>query len=233
MAITSYNWSLDEYSITTPNLPFCEQSFVAQGASAIAHLPYIPSLLLGISYLSPGMCETLNPEFNPYAHDNRLFLWVQFAIQLFTSVNRAFLSEYISITLSYILLYNFFDLTTPTVSKHAIDSETVSLVIVLCASGFLTVGLVPVTLVGFIIAISVEFIIPGAFSLLTHKGRLILLYSFLTCVVSLLIETIMCNDDECPWHVIFNLLFWQMLGSVVDVVILSPRPGRLLLSETD
>ena len=238
MAITSYNWSLDESYVTTPTLPFYEKSFsvtpfLAQRASAIAHLPYVPSLLLGISYFSPEMCETLNPECISYAYDNRLFLWIQFALQLFTSVvsldATAFLSEEISIALSYILLYNFFNLTTPNVSKNAIDTQTVSLVIALCASGFLTVGLVPVMLIGFIIAISVELIIPGAFSLLTQKGRLILLYSFLTCVVSLLIENIGCVSDECPWHVIFNLLFWQVLGSVVDVVILSPRPGRFLI----
>ena len=238
MAITSYNWSLDESYVTTPTLPFYEKSFLvtpflAQRASAIAHLPYVPSLLLGISYFSPEMCETLNPECNSYAYDNRLFLWIQFALQLFTSVvsldTTAFLSEEISIALSYILLYNFFNQTTPNVSKNAIDTQTVSLVIALCASGFLTVGLVPVMLIGFINAISVELIIPGAFSLLTQRGRLILLYSFLTCVVSLLIETIGCVSDECPWHVIFNLLFWQVLGSVVDVVILSPRPGRFLI----
>jgi hypothetical protein len=179
------------------------------------------------------MCETLNPECNSYARDNRLFLWIQFALQLFTSVvsldTRAFLSDEISIALSYILLYNFFNLTTPNVSKNTIDTQSVSLVIALCASGFLAVGLLPVILVGFILAISVEFIIPGSFSLLTQKGRLILLYSFLTCMVSLLIETISCVSDDCPWHVVFNLLFWQVLGSVVDVVILTPRPGHLLL----
>jgi len=238
MAITSYNWSLDESYMTTQTLPFCENPFsvtpfMSQGASAIAHLPYIPSLLLGISYFSPEMCETLNPECNSYARDNRLFLWIQFALQLFTSVvsldTRAFLSDEISIALSYILLYNFFNMTTPNVSKNTIDTQSVSLVIALCASGFLTVGLLPVILVGFIVAISVEFIIPGSFSLLTQKGRLILLYSFLTCMASLLIETIGCVSDDCPWHVIFNLLFWQVLGSVVDVVILTPRPGHLLL----
>ena len=81
-----------------------------------------------------------------------------------------------------------------------------------------------------VIAIALEFIIPGAFSLLTTKGRLILLYSFLICAISIFIETIGCISQ---WHVVFDLLFWQVLGSVVDVVILSPRPGRFLLSETE
>ena len=247
MAITSYNWSLDESYLdilTTPNLAFCEKPFsvtpfMAQGASAIAHLPYVPSLLLGISYASPEMCATLNPECNSYARENILFLWIQFVLQLFTSVGghmipnpRAVLSQEISIALSFILLYNFFNLTTPNNSKNAVDSQTVSMVIALCVSGFLTVGLLPIMLVGFAVAVSIEFIIPGAFSLLTPNGRLVLFYSFLTCAVSLFIETIGCNwlfSDECPWHVVFDLLFWQVLGSAVDVVILSPRPGRFLL----
>ena len=244
MSLTTYERSLDESYVTTPNLPFCEKPFsvtpfMAQGASAIAHLPYVPALLLGISYASHEMCPTLNPDCYSYTHENRLFLWIQFALQLFTSVGghmipnpRVVLSQEISIALSFILLYNFFNLTTPQKSKSAIDSQTVSMVIALCVSGFLTVGLIPVMAVGFIIASTLEFIIPGAFSLLTPKGRLILLYSFLTCAVSLLIETIGCNwlfSDDCPWHVIFDILFWQVLGSAVDVVILSPRPGRFLL----
>ena len=235
MAITTYNWSLDESYTTTPNLPIYEKPFsvtpfVEKRSSAIAHLPYVPSLLLGISYASPEMCVTLDPECNSYAHENRLFLWIQFALQLFTSVGGQNLtdglSQQISIGLSFILLYNFFNLTTSNSSKSKVDSHIVSMVIALCVPGFLTIGLLPVMLVGFIVASSLEFIIPGAFSLLTPKGRLILLYSFLTYTVSLLIETIGCVSH---WHVVFDLLFWQVLGSVIDVMILSPRPGRFLL----
>ena len=246
MSLAAYELSLDGSYVEflkTPNLPFCEKPFsvtpfMAQGASAMAHLPYVPALLLGIGYASPEMCGTLNPECNSYAHENRLFLLIQFALQLFTSVSghmipnpRAVMSQEISIALSFILLYNFFNLTTPQKTRNMIDSQTVSMVIAVCVSGFLTVGLLPVIAVAFITAATLEYIIPGAFSLLTPKSRLILLYSFLTCAVSLLIETIGCNwlfSDECPWHIVFDLLFWQVLGSAVDVVILSPRPGRFL-----
>ena len=239
ISLSTYNWILDNLYTIPPNIPFYEKllsitSFMVNGTFTITHLPYIPSLFLGISYVSPEMCVTLDPECNSYAHENRLFLWIQFALQLFTSVGgpnmRAGLSQEISIGLSFILLYNFFNLTTSNSSKTKIDSHIVSMVIALCVPGFLTVGLLHVKLIGFVIAVALEFIIPGAFSLLTAKGRLILLYSFLICVISLLIETIGCVSH---WHVVFDLLFWQVLGSVVDIVILSPRPGRFLLSETE
>ena len=235
--------------ISTPNLPFCEKPFaitpyMAQGASAIAHLPYVPALFLGISYASPEMCDTLNPEFSEFASENRLFLWIQFALQLFTSVGghmipnpRAVFSQEISIALAFILLYNFFNLTTPQQSKQLIDAQTVSMIIAMSVAGFLAVGLMPIIFVGFAVAVSLELIVPNSFGLLTPDARLSLLYPFAACVGTLLIETIGCNwlmsnvSANCPWHVAFDILFWQVLASSVDVVILSPRPGRFITAE--
>jgi hypothetical protein len=176
-----------------------------------------------------------------YARENRLFMWVQFALQLFTSVGghmipnpRAVLSQEISIAISFILLYNFFNLTTPHRSKQLIDAETVSAVILIAVAGFLAVGLMPIIVIGFAVAISLEFVIPNAFGLLTPDARLALLYPFGACAVALLIETFGCNwlmqnvSSNCPWHVVFDILFWQVLASAVDVVVLSPRPGRFI-----
>lgn len=253
ISATTYNWVSENESYVeimyTPNLPFCEKPFaitpyIAQGASAIAHLPYVPALFLGISYASPEMCYTLNPECSEFAHENRLFLWVQFALQLFTSVGghmipnpRAVLSQEISIALAFILLYNFFNLTTPQKSKQLIDAKTVSMIIAMSVAGFLSVGLIPIIFVGFGVALSLELIVPDAFGLLTPDARLALLYPFAACVGTLLIETVGCNwlmsniSSTCPWHVAFDILFWQVLASSVDVVILSPRPGRFITNE--
>ena len=253
ISAATYNWFATNESyvdiIYTPNLPFCEKPFaitpyMAQGASAIAHLPYVPALFLGISYASPEMCDTLNPECSELAYENRLFLWIQFALQLFTSVGghmipnpRAVLSQEISIALAFILLYNFFNLTTPQKSKQLIDAKTVSMIIAMSVAGFLSVGLIPIIFVGFGVALSLELIIPDAFGLLTPDARLALLYPFGACVGTLLIETVGCNwlmsniSSSCPWHVAFDILFWQVLASSVDVVILSPRPGRFITTD--
>ena len=253
ISAATYNWFATNESYieiaSTPNLPFCEKPFaitpyMAQGASAIAHLPYVPALFLGISYASPEMCYTLNPECSEFAHENRLFLWVQFALQLFTSVGghmipnpRAVLSQEISIALAFILLYNFFNLTTPQKSKQLIDAKTVSMIIAMSVAGFLSVGLIPIIFVGFGVALSLELIVPDAFGLLTPDARLALLYPFAACVGTLLIETVGCNwlmsniSYTCPWHVAFDILFWQVLASSVDVVILSPRPGRFITND--
>ena len=235
--------------ISTPNLPFCEKPFaitpyMAQGASAIAHLPYVPALFLGISYASPEMCDTLNPECSEFARENRLFLWIQFALQLFTSVGghmipnpRAVLSQEISIALAMILLYNFFNLTTPQQSKQMIDAQSVSTIIAISVVGFLSVGLMPIIFIGFAVALSLELVVPNAFGLLTPDARLALLYPFIACIGTLLIETVGCSwlmdniSASCPWHVAFDILFWQVLASSVDVVILSPRPGRFITAE--
>ena len=250
ISAATYNWFDNNESYieiaSTLNLPFCEKPlaitpYMAQGASAIAHLPYIPALFLGISYASPEMCPTLNPTCSEYANENRLFLWIQFALQLFTSVGghmipnpRAVLSQEISIALAFILLYNFFNLTTPYRSKQLIDAKTVSMIIAMSVAGFLSVGLIPIIFVGFGVALSLELIVPNAFGLLTPDARLALLYPFGACVGTLMIETVGCNwlmanvSASCPWHVAFDILFWQVLASSVDVVILSPRPGRFI-----
>jgi hypothetical protein len=244
---SSYDY-LTEVALT-PNLPFCEKPFaitpyMAQGASAIAHLPYVPALFLGISYASPEMCDTLNPATNKYAIENRLFLWVQFTLQLFTSFSghvipnpRFMLSQEISIALAFILLYNFFNLTTPQQSKKYLDAQAVSMVIAISIGGFLAVGLMPIIFIGFAASLLLEMVIPNSFGLLTPDARLALLYPFCACVVTLLVENIGCDwlldniSPNYPWHVTFDILFWQVLGSSVDVVLLSPRPGRFITSD--
>jgi hypothetical protein len=73
-----------------------------------------------------------------------------------------------------------------------------------------------------------EFVVPNAFGLLTPDARLALLYPFGACIVTLLIDTLGRTSIIGSLHVAFDILFWQVLASSVDVVILSPRPGRFI-----
>jgi len=241
ISAATYNWfaTNDSYIdiVSTPEIYFFDESFVittysGNSAYAIANLPYIPAMFLGISYASPEMCDTLNPLRSEYANDNRLFLWIQFALQLFTSVvggnpDAAFSHE-ISAGLSFILLYNFFNLTTPEQSKQLIDAKTASMIIAMSVTGLLSAGLMPIIFIGFALALSMEFVVPNAFGLLTPDARLALLYPFGACIVTLLIESLGRTCNVRSLHVAFDILFWQVLASSVDVVILSPRPGRFI-----
>jgi len=204
-------------------------SYFTYGASTVSQLPYTPALLLGISYMSPEMCQTLDANLNSYASENRLFLWVQFALQSLMTVvsinpDVAWVKE-TSAALAFILLYNFFSLTTPVVSKNSIDSYTASCAIAICMFGLLSIQYIPVMLSGFIVAFSLEFTIPGAFNLLTPDGRLVLLKCLILSSAIMLLETINFIDKSSLG---FNLVFWQACGSVVDIIILSPRPGRFI-----
>jgi len=233
ISAATYNWfAMNESFASNPKLQlFAITPYVARSTSAIANLPYIPALFLGISYASPEMCDTLNPLRSEYANDNRLFLWIQFALQLFTSVGPnpcAAFNQEISTGLAFILLYNFFNLTTPNQSKQLIDAKAASIIIAMSVTGFLLVGLMPILFVGFALALSLELVVPNAFGLLTPDARLALLYPFGACVLTLLIESLGCTRNVCPLPVAFDILFWQVLASSVDVVILSPRPGRFI-----
>lgn len=237
ISAATYNWfAMNESFASNPKLQlFAITPYVVRSTSAIANLPYIPALFLGISYASPEMCDTLNPIRSEYANDNRLFLWIQFALQLFTSVvgcnpDSAF-SQEISTGLAFILLYNFFNLTTPHHSKQLIDAKATSIIIAMSVTGFLSAGLMPILFVGFALALSLELVVPNAFGLLTPDARLALLYPFGACVLTLLIDTLRCMGNVCPLPVAFDILFWQVLASSVDVVILSPRPGRYITIE--
>jgi hypothetical protein len=204
-------------------------SYFTYGASILSQLPYTPALLLGISYMSPEMCHTLDTNVNSYACENRLFLWVQFALQSLMTVviinpDVAWVRE-TSAALAFILLYNFFSLTTPIASKNSIDSYTASCAIAICMFGLLSIQYIPVMLSGFIVAFSLEFTIPGAFNLLTPDGRLVLLKCLILSSAIMLLETVNVIDNS---GLGFNLVFWQACGSVVDIIVLSPRPGRFI-----
>lgn len=224
-------------TLNTTSKTFCVNeltlySYMAEGAAIVAHLPYIPITFLGISYMSPEMCWTLNPSVNAYANENRLFLWVQFVLQSITtigSINPDIVCiKEISAALYLIMFYNFFNLTTPTSSKNSIDSYKISYVIAICMFGLFSIEYIPVMLSGFIVAVSLEFAIPGAFDLLTPDGRITLLYCLAISSTVMLVESIKYSEIM---GLGFNLIFWQVFSSVVDVIILSPRPGRFITAD--
>jgi len=230
----------------TPNLPFCEQPFamtpyMAQGASALAHMPYIPLFLLGVANACPGII----PAMDSPSHDVRGFLWSQTMLQLFTSVGghilpnpRMVMNQEISILLAFVCLFRLLELTTPSKSKELVNwrlCAAFGLSSVVC---YLTVGLMPVIFTCFIAAITMGTYVEGAFGLLTPRGNKVLLAIFLPTALVLVVESTSCEwlqtnvSSYIPWHLLFDVLFWQVLGSALDVIVISPRPGIFLLSDS-
>ena len=232
----------------TPNLPFCETPFamtpyMAQGASAMAHLPYVPILLLGIYYACPEIIPSFKSE---NSHKIKNLLWTQTVLQLFTSLGghmlpnpRAVLNQEISITIAFAFLYLFFDFTTSHKNMCAIDIRSFVCVVMISIIGYIKFGLMPIIFTLFTSAVSLSFVIKFAFGLLTPYSRTILLSIFIPTSVVLVIETIACEwllknvSYLLPWHLLFDILFWQVLGSAIDVIIVSPIPGRFMLEEEE
>lgn len=225
----------------TPNLPFCETPFamtpyMAQGASAMAHFPYVPLMLLGIFYASPDIV----PSFTgPNSNKIKNLLWVQTALQIFTSVGghmlpnpRMVLNQEISISLAFVFLYLFFDFTTT--DKWLIDFGAFASVTVISITGYLCFGIMPIIFTLFVVAVALSYMITNAFGLLTDYSSLLLLTIFIPTVIVLAVETVACDWLQSnisyllPYHLLFDILFWQVLGSAIDIIVISPIPGRFL-----
>lgn len=233
----------------TPNLPFCETPFavtpyMAQGASAMAHLPYVPVLLLAIGSVSPETIPALDNRINHRAHKIKHMLWIQTGLQTISSIGghmlpnpRVVMNQEISIAVAFLLLYSFFDLTTPKRSRCIVDFKAFAAVAAMSIFGYLWVGLMPVIFTVFAASLAMSYTIKDAFGLLTPYSKTTLLSVFLPTATVLAVETIACEwlltnvSYLLPWHLLFDILFWQVLGSTIDVIVISQVPGRFMIKD--
>jgi len=240
--VSFVKWYLS--SAMEPNLPFCETPFavspwMAQGASAIAHLPFVPSILLALGTFSPEFCPSLDknhPKFGKDVGAIRTMLWLQWWLQFYSSVGghmmpnpRVTANQEVCITLAFSLLFSLVKFTS--------DKEIISWKLALGLTFtpvvmYLTIGLMPVIFISFFSAMFVGSSFKGAFERLTPYARKCLLCTFVPTVAVLGIETFSCDllqkvSPLVPWHFAFDVLFWQVVGSALDLVIISP-PGRFL-----
>lgn len=232
----------------TPNLQFCETPFavtpyMAQGASAMAHLPYVPVLLLAIGSTSPGTIPALDNRINHRAHKIKHMFWIQTGLQVVTSVGhmlpnpRIIFIQELSISMSFLLLYSFFDLTTPKRSRCIVNFKAFAVVAAMSIVGYLRFGLMPVIFTVFAASLAMSYTIKDAFGLLTPYSRTTLLYIFVPTATVLAVETVACDwllanvSYLLPWHLLFDILFWQVLGSAIDVIVISPVPSRFMIKD--
>ena len=85
-----YELVLESYTANTSSIVLYTTSIQTDCSRFLAHLPYIPSFLLGVSYIYPDIIGSLNVDTYPDASLIRMFLWFQFLLQAFTSFGRVF-----------------------------------------------------------------------------------------------------------------------------------------------
>ncbi|GMI08981.1 hypothetical protein TrRE_jg3570 [Triparma retinervis] len=228
-----------------PNLPFCEAPFavspwMAQGASAIAHLPFVPSVLLALPTFAPDLMPSMDPNHPKYGRDVkaiRTMLWLQWWLQFYSSIGghmmpnpRVTANQEVCITLAFSLLFALVKFTSDEeiLSWKLALGLTVTPIIM-----YLTIGLMPVVFLSFFSAMFVGTQFKGAFERLTPHAEKCLLWTFVPTIAVLAVETFACDllqnhvSQKFPWHFAFDVLFWQVVGSALDVVIISP-PGKFL-----
>jgi len=145
------------------------------------------------------------------------------------------MNQEISIAIAFFLLYSFFDITTPEKTRRVIHFGTFASVGFLSIVGYLWVGLMPVIFTVFAASLAMSYTIKDAFGLLTPYSRSTLLYIFVPTATVLAVETIACDwllenvSYLLPWHLLFDILFWQVLGSAIDVIVITPVPGQFMI----
>ena len=165
-------------------------------------------------------------------------LWLQFAVQAYTGIGghalpnpRMICNQEVSISITFGMLFLLVKFTTEdpnnVISLHAGTALCLTPVLL-----YFTIGLMPLIFMSFIAAVLIGTSVKAAFGRFTPAANKILLAVFLPTMGVLALETVGCAALQgiarnVPWHLAFDLMFWQVVGSTVDVVIMSP-PGKFL-----
>jgi hypothetical protein len=193
-------------------------------ASALAHFPYVAIVLVTIHKSAPGI-------INGFTQEKINFLMLEIALQLVTLVGhvvpnpKSFMIQEMSIVLTLSWIYKFCCLTT---TRDQQPNQQILLFGVLgLVLGMYVVGLQPAIFVGLVIIIGLFATGHRVLNKLTSKSKLLLgALSGLT-FFTLGIEGMFCsslsNWMAIPWHLPFDILFWQVIGSMTNVLILAPQ----------
>ena len=214
----------------------------------MAHMPYVPLVILALQGISPTIIPHLDIKNGPdpkNARRIRAMLWLQVAVQAYTGIGghvlpnpRMIMNQEVSIILTFSLLFVLLKITTKSDVQLVIDDWKVCLLLTLLpVVGFLTIGLMPLIFTSFFAVIILGHSFKGAFGRITPYGSKMLLAVFIPTVMVLAVETLSCDylqqnvSQNFPWHLAFDLLFWQVVGSALDVVVITPTPGPYMLED--
>ena len=220
VSLPLYVWVVDMYDSTSMSvMPYN----IAISYSNVSRLPYIPAFLLSISYLYPSMITTLDHT----AVLTRLVLWFQFSFQLFASFGEMIektVFEETCIILGLTISFSFFRLTTSPQIGELISVGLFSTILSIIVIGYLLYGINYTAFMFFGIVLSLKPFLSGAFGLVTYDG-ITLLYSVFTPAL-IVFAFHMISTSFTP---INNIMLYQILGGAMDIVLISPRPGKYLI----
>ena len=231
MSYPIYELVLESYIANSSSIILYSASIQSECSRFLAHLPYIPTFLLCTSYAYPEIIDTLNVNTSSDAITIRLFLWFQFILQGFASFGRSMgplIFEEMMLILGTAMFYVLFQLATPTTTSVMIDIDRFATLLHVLVAGYLLYGLNTVLFIIFGLIVVLQPFVRDAFSLITSEGYTILLYT----AVPVLVANVLCIVVPSS-QIVCDILLFQVMGSVVDFIIISPRPGMLLLSYTE
>jgi hypothetical protein len=237
--LETVHWWLGE--AMTPNLPFCEEPFamspyLAQGASCLAHMPFVPAIILGLSGVSPELIPTLNIKDKVHGKEAKALktiLWLQFALQAYTGLlghglpnPRMVFNQEFSISTAFALLFFLVKFTT----EDPNDMVSMKAGLALCLTPVLlyfTIGLMPLIFLSVFASVAIGTSVKGAFGRWTPAAEKVLLGVFIPSMLVLAVETTACDylqgiAKNVPWHLLFDLLLWQVVCTAVDVCLITP-----------
>lgn len=222
-----HNWKINASLV---NLPFCEtpyalSPYVPQLASAAAHFPYIPMMMLGVLYGAPSVFGAQKDIIST----TKTMLCIQLVLQSSTCIGhiipnpRSLLIQEVSIlaTMSYLIyVHHAF---TDGVKYRFRTSLLISGVMV---GGFLACGLMPLIAISAVCVGTTVVLIPNAFDRLTSRSRRVLMGMMCFAIAELLVEESQCSrlmsiSRTFPWHVLFDILFWQVIATIPPLILLS------------
>jgi len=231
MSYPLYELVLESYITNSSSIVLYSASIQSECSRFLAHLPYIPTFLLCTSYAYPEIIDSLNVNTSSNAIMIRLFLWFQFILQGFASFGRSLgplIFEEMMLILGMSMFYIFFQLATPTKTARSIDIDRFATLLHVLVAGYLLYGLNTVSFIIFGLIVVLQPFVRDAFSLITSEGYTILLYT----AVPILITNVVCIVIPAT-QIVCDILLFQVMGSVIDFILISPRPGMLLLGYTD
>jgi len=233
---------------------FAVSPHVAQAGSCLAHMPYVALVLLGLTGFpllgSPSLLPAIDArervggkadEVND-ARIARRLLWIQVALQTFTGLAGHALPNPAAIAtqeISILLAFGMLALLLLYTSEWGVADKTdkgnwIPLLLPAIAVGvYLSFGLLPVIFITGLVCVGVSLLVKSAFDRFTDRAKLALGMIFAMTLAVLGAETLGCEflqnsvAGAVPWHMAFDIMFWQVLLGYLDLCLIAP-PGELL-----
>lgn len=216
------------------NLEFCEPLYVfnknlPQFFSAITHFPYIPFFFLLMYYIFP--------EFIPGFNFNIIKLClIQSSVQLITMGGHLVDNPYLffipqlSAILTIYWIYYFSNITTTIEFQISKKILIISFINMLLLIFFF--GLISSIFLNFLMLI-IFIRKNNLFNKLSKKAKYFMFLMYFISFIILGIELYFCNNllkigPLIPWHIFFDLLFWQINGTIIIMMAILSNENKLI-----